>query len=154
MQVVWVTGAGSGLGERLAINLAVNGAKVILTGRNLKELERVQRICILAWMKAVNWEIFKAFVKGWKRLDVALVFPLDVRDSHVLDAAAASAEGLLDLPIDMLFCNAGVSSRGSILETPGLSVMDTNLWGAVGLAKAVLPSMLDRESGHIVAIAG
>lgn len=33
--------------------------KVILSGTDLDELERVQRLCILAWMKAVNWEIVK-----------------------------------------------------------------------------------------------
>lgn len=33
--------------------------KVILSGMDLHELERVQRLCILAWMKAVDWEIFK-----------------------------------------------------------------------------------------------
>ena len=31
--------------------------------------------------------------------------------------------------------------------------MEAILWGAVGLTKAVLPSMLDRQEGHIVAIA-
>lgn len=31
--------------------------KVILSGTSLKELERVQRLCILAWMKAVDWEL-------------------------------------------------------------------------------------------------
>lgn len=33
--------------------------QVILSGMDVDELERVQRLCILAWMKAVDWEILK-----------------------------------------------------------------------------------------------
>ncbi|CAM9946403.1 unnamed protein product, partial [Ascophyllum nodosum] len=162
--VAWVTGADRGLGERVAINLAVNGAKVILSGLSLAELERVQRLCILAWMKAVNWEISKAVTKGWTRLDRALVLPLDVRDDFILPDAARNAESMVGRPIDMVFHCAGTDvvagSKGVIGVDPAVNhearhvqVMEAILWGAVGLTKAVLPSMLDRQEGHIVAIA-
>lgn len=32
--------------------------------------------------------------------------------------------------------------------------MERNLWGAVGLTKAVLPSMLDQQEGHVVVVGG
>ena len=35
-----------------------------------------------------------------------------------------------------------------------MQAMDVNLWGAVGLTKAILPSMVDRQEGHVVVIAG
>ena len=38
--------------------------KVILSGVDLYELERVQRLCILAWMKAVDWELFTVSAEG------------------------------------------------------------------------------------------
>ncbi|CAM9849978.1 unnamed protein product, partial [Laminaria digitata] len=167
-KVVWVTGADHGLGERLAINLAVNGAKVILSGTSLQGLERVQRLCILAWMKAVNWEIMKACLEGLTRLDRAMVLPLDVRDDFILPDAVSEAEDMLERPIDMVFNCAGVSTttvgrdaeEGSSSDGAGLGVievglaMDVNLWGAVGLTKAILPSMLDRQEGHVIVIAG
>ena len=42
-KVVWITGASSGIGEALAYQFSSAGAKVILSARNQKELERVQK---------------------------------------------------------------------------------------------------------------
>eukprot|EP00904_Undaria_pinnatifida_P005768 jgi/Undpi1/2320/HiC_scaffold_13.g05703.m1 len=144
-KLVWVTGADHGIGEQVAINLTVNGAKVILSGTDLRELERVQRLCILAWMKAVNWEIVTAFLKGWTRLDRAMVLPLDVRDDFILPDAVSEAEDMLDRPVDMLFNFAGASTK---------TATDLYFGGAVALTKAVLPSMLDAQDGHVVVITG
>ena len=41
-KVVWITGASSGIGEGLAKSFASLGAKVVLSGRNVAELDRVK----------------------------------------------------------------------------------------------------------------
>jgi NAD(P)-dependent dehydrogenase (short-subunit alcohol dehydrogenase family) len=44
-KVVWVTGASSGIGEAIAIAFSREGARVVLSSRNEKELERVRKAC-------------------------------------------------------------------------------------------------------------
>ena len=41
-KIVWITGASSGIGEGLAKSFASIGARVVLSGRNLIELNRVK----------------------------------------------------------------------------------------------------------------
>lgn len=57
--------------------------------------------------------------------------------------------------VDILINNAGISYRGTILDT-GLDVdkkvMETNYFGPIALTKALLPCMIKRRQGHIVAI--
>uniref|UniRef100_A0A8C3UXT1 Dehydrogenase/reductase SDR family member 7B n=1 Tax=Catharus ustulatus TaxID=91951 RepID=A0A8C3UXT1_CATUS len=57
--------------------------------------------------------------------------------------------------VDILINNAGISFRGTIVDT-GLDVdkkvMETNYFGPIALTKALLPSMIKRRQGHIVAI--
>lgn len=45
-QVVWVTGASSGIGEELAYQLAKCGSRLILSARREDELTRVKRLCV------------------------------------------------------------------------------------------------------------
>lgn len=45
-KVVWVTGASSGIGKGLAIALAKNGVKLVLSARREDELEKVKQECL------------------------------------------------------------------------------------------------------------
>lgn len=45
-QVIWITGASSGLGKELAILLAKNGVKLCLSARRMDELEKVKNQCL------------------------------------------------------------------------------------------------------------
>lgn len=44
--MVWITGASSGIGEELSLQLAALGARLVLSARRENELERVKRVCL------------------------------------------------------------------------------------------------------------
>ncbi len=48
-KVVWVVGAGSGIGRAVAIELARRGSLLILSDREISELEKVQDECRMMW---------------------------------------------------------------------------------------------------------
>lgn len=132
-QVVWITGASSGIGEALTYALNEQGANIIISSRRTEELERVKARCNNS---ASNIHIL----------------PLDLNDkAHI----AEKAEEALSLygHIDYLFNNGGVSQRSLAVETEMevvRKVMEVNFFGAVALTQQVLPSMIDRKKGHII----
>jgi len=134
-QVVWITGASSGIGEALAVQLAAAGAKLVLSARREAQLERVRQRCIAA---------------GADPRDT-LVLPLDVTDFESMPAAV---HGVLESfsRIDMLINNAGISQRDRCVDTD-LEVyrrlLEVDVLGQIALTKSVLPVMLDQGSGHI-----
>lgn len=135
-QVVWITGASSGIGESLALAFAGQQARLVLSARREGELERVARRCEQE--------------AGLSRASI-LVLPLDVAE---LETAPDKTSQVLENfgHIDMLINNAGVSQRSLCSETD-LSVyqrlMDVDVMGQIALTKAVLPHMQERGRGHI-----
>ncbi|HSI88421.1 MAG TPA: SDR family NAD(P)-dependent oxidoreductase [Pyrinomonadaceae bacterium] len=135
-KVVLITGASSGIGEALAIALASRGAKIGLFARRETELKRIVVLCRDAGGDAIS-------------------LPGDVADAaEVADAAAKLREAFGD--IDMLIANAGIGGNDDATRslTPDAvkKVIDVNLFGAVNAVHSVLPKMLERGSGHLVAI--
>ena len=135
-KTVFLTGASSGIGEALAIALAKKGAIVGLLARRKELLDKLKRRC--------------EKVGGSAR-----VFSCDVTDEDAVLAAADEFYAEFDR-IDMLIANAGIG--GNNAETRALQplavkkVIDINLMGAVNSVHAVLPRMLKKGSGQIVAI--
>ncbi|NWQ63910.1 DRS7B reductase, partial [Neopipo cinnamomea] len=139
--VVVITGATSGLGKECAKAFHAAGSKVVLCGRDSEKLkELVQQ---LSAVKNHRKNTHKPH---------AVVF--DLSDTK---AVLKGAEEILKHlgHVDILINNAGISFRGTIVDT-GLDVdkkvMETNYFGPVALTKALLPSMIKRRQGHIVAI--
>jgi dehydrogenase/reductase SDR family protein 7B len=133
-KVVWITGASSGIGRALAFAFDRAGAKLILSGRDARSLEPVRQACR---------------VTG----DVHLL-PFDLAD---LDTIPQHAEEALRLwgHVDYMVHNAGIALRGRMSDTPlrlDQQVMATNYFGPVALTKALLPSMLERQSGCFVVV--
>ena len=129
-QVVWITGASSGIGEALAVAWSREGASLVLSARNAAELERVRNACVDPQKHRV--------------------LPLDLTDTNAIDAAAKQVPR-----VDVLVHSGGVSQRSLAAETQletDRRIMDINYFGTVALTKAVLPSMIARRSGHIVPI--
>ncbi len=133
-QIVWITGASSGIGEALAYAFAREGARLVLSSRRADELERVRRAC--------------------ERPDDHITVTLDL--GRVADLPMAVGEVLARRGhVDILINNGGVSQR-ALAKDASLDVeralMEVNYFGPVALTKALLPFMLERESGHIVVV--
>ncbi len=132
-RVVWLTGASAGIGRALADRLAGLGADLILSSNEPAELEGVAEACRQRGVRAHPLEI-------------------DLADWTTLAAKANEALALFGR-IDVLINNGGISQRSLVKDT-SLTVdrrmMDIDYFGHMALTKAVLPSMLERRSGHIV----
>ncbi|XP_028406467.1 dehydrogenase/reductase SDR family member 7-like [Dendronephthya gigantea] len=142
-QVVWITGASSGLGEYLAYRLASAGCKLVLSARTEHKLEQVKAKCIE--------------ISGKKEEDVEkdfLVLPLDVTKYDTMQEAVKT---VLDhfCEIDILVNNCGRSQRGMVENTErkvDRELFEINVLGTISLTKAVLPHMIGRKTGRIVVV--
>ncbi|HBR57242.1 MAG TPA: hypothetical protein DEA22_07210 [Blastocatellia bacterium] len=135
-KVIFLTGASSGIGEALALELCGRGAVVGLFARRKDRLEEISEKC-------------GAF-GGTSR-----IFPGDVRDAGRVSEAADAMRDEFGR-IDILIANAGIG--GNNRETRDLQpsavgeVIEINLLGAVNAVHAVLPDMLQKGAGQLVAI--
>jgi NADP-dependent 3-hydroxy acid dehydrogenase YdfG len=132
-QVVWITGASSGIGEALALQFAQAGSKLALSARRENELQRVKDLCLQAGAQDV------------------LVVPLDVTDEAAMPGAVEQVRTAIG-PIDMLINNAGLSQRSKCIDTEMAvyrQIFEVDVIGQIALTKAVLPGMLAQGSGHI-----
>jgi len=134
-KVVLVTGASSGIGRALAVELGRRGARLALLARREEEL-----------LKAAE-EVERA---GGR----ALALAADVRDAEAVRAAVERVRGLWGR-VDVLVANAGMSSVSGATDLRAAEagdVITVNVIGVVNSVAAVLPVMLERKSGHLVAI--
>ena len=133
---VFLTGASSGIGEALALDLASRGSVLGLVARRKELLDDLASRCEAAGGKA----------RG---------FDLDVTDEQALQTAADEFRREFGA-IDIMIANAGISGGNpecrDFVPSAVKQVMDTNLLGAVNAVGAVLPDMLQQGSGHLVAI--
>jgi len=130
-----VTGAGKGIGKAIALALAAEGVNLALVARTEKDLQ------------SVATEVKKSGIK------VALAIA-DVADIDAVDRAVGHLVSALG-PIDILINNAGIGRFGKFLELSPQEweqVVKVNLFGAYYVTRAVLPSMLERQTGDIVNI--
>ncbi|MBR1959347.1 MAG: SDR family NAD(P)-dependent oxidoreductase [Bacteroidales bacterium] len=129
-----ITGGGTGIGEAMAYQYALKGTNVILTGRRIDALEKVQKKCI------------EMGVKAW-------CHTVDMEKPETIDELVdwIKAEGHL---IDFMLLNAGISQRALTLETD-ISVdrrlMEVNYFGGIYLVKA-LKDMLIERGVHIAVV--
>jgi short-subunit dehydrogenase len=134
-KVIWITGASSGIGEALAIELAGRGSRLILSARREDELKRVAK------------------TTGLSDLDL-LILPFDLKKTE--NASGLTAQVINKFGrIDGLINNGGISQRAEAIETKietDRELMEVNYFAYVNLTKAVLPYMKRQKSGHIVVV--
>ncbi len=133
---VFLTGASSGIGEGVALGIAKKGAVLGLVARRQDMLADLVERCQTAG-------------------GTARAFACDVTDPDALQKAADEFRGEFDR-VDVMIANAGIG--GNNPETRAYEpaavkkLIDINLLGAVNAVHAVVPQMLERGSGHLVAI--
>ncbi len=131
-RTAWITGASSGIGQALAHELGRAGWALILSGRRVEALEHVATAC------------------GAPHL----VLPFEATDYDALPGVVARAIGWHG-HIDMLVNNAGISQRSLALDT-GFdvyrSLMETDFLAPLRLTQLVVPHMVERRAGRLVAI--
>jgi short-subunit dehydrogenase len=134
-KVVMITGASSGIGKGIALEIASRGARLGLLARREELLNE-----IVSEAKARN-------VK-------AVAASADVRDVKAVREAANRFRTELG-PIDILIANAGIGTADHATRlTPehAAKVIGINVLGAVNSVAAVLPEMVERKQGRLVAI--
>ena len=130
-----ITGASSGIGRGLALEIAARGAHLALLARREDLLNEIVD------------EAGKQNVK-------AVASTADVRDAKAVREAAERFRSELG-PIDVLIANAGIgTSDHAVRLTPehAAKVIGINVLGAVNSVAAVLPEMVERKQGRLVAI--
>lgn len=134
-KVVAVTGASSGMGKAIAIELAKNGAKVVLGARRTEQLQQ-----IVEEIKSTGGEAICAKIDVKNKADLIRLVNIAVEQYGELD---------------VIVNNAGVSqlSRIDELDIDGWEEMiDINLKGVLYGMAAAIPIFKRQQSGHIVNI--
>ena len=132
-KVVWITGASSGIGAAIALQLAQFKLKLIISARSTTELNKIKAQC-----NSMPAEI--------------VVLPFDLSQIDAFENIVAQALQHFG-KIDLLFNNGGVSQRSLAKETSLLvdrKIMEINFFANIQLSKLLLPSMLKQQYGHLI----
>ena len=132
-KVCVVTGAGSGIGQALALELGRSGAKLAISDVDTEGLAKTE-----AALKEIG-----APVKA-DRLNVT------EREAFLLYADEVKAHYGV---VHQIYNNAGIAYNGDIESTPFKDlerVMDVDFWGVVNGTKAFLPHLIESGDGHVI----
>jgi NADP-dependent 3-hydroxy acid dehydrogenase YdfG len=134
-RIIFITGATSGIGKACAEKFAANGDNLIINGRRKERLEELKKQLVEKYKVEIlsapfdvqnKEEVFKTinqFPDKWKTFDILINSAGLALGRHTFDEADVSD-----------------------WET----MIDTNMKGLLYVSKAVLPSMIKRNSGHII----
>lgn len=144
--VVLITGASSGIGRALALELAQRGARLGLIARRSEVLGEIVRE--IDARKSRNGD-------GNRTVGpTTFAVSADVQDAASMKSAVERVRSELG-PVNLLIANAGIGATtdaASLDPEEVARVITTNVIGAANSVAAVLPGMLERGSGHLVVI--
>ena len=131
-KTIWITGASSGIGKGVAIELSSKNVHLILSGRNETALNEVAETCR-------------------NNGSTTQVVPFDLGDEKAIEHTTKTILEN-DIKIDCLYHFGGISQRSFVSETPlfvDRKIFEVNYFGTLALTKAVLPNMIKNEGGQI-----
>ncbi|RQT01403.1 oxidoreductase [Burkholderia contaminans] len=130
-KLMLITGVSSGFGRALAQEALAAGYTVVGTVRSAQAAQDYEALSAQAFARV-----------------------LDVTDFDRIDGVVAEIEANVG-PVDVLVNNAGYGHEGIMEEAPLAEMrrqFDVNVFGAVAMMKAVIPTMRERRRGHILNI--
>ncbi|WP_175842601.1 oxidoreductase [Burkholderia contaminans] len=130
-KLMLITGVSSGFGRALAQEALAAGYTVVGTVRSAQAAQDFEALSAQAFARV-----------------------LDVTDFDRIDGVVAEIEANVG-PVDVLVNNAGYGHEGIMEEAPLAEMrrqFDVNVFGAVAMMKAVIPTMRERRRGHILNI--
>ncbi len=134
-KIALVTGASSGIGRATALRLAEEGFNLVICGRRKEQLDQLQKE-------------LPSDCQSHQLL-------FDVRDQTEVFKAIESLPNNFK-SVDLLINNAGNAHGLDLFQEAPLddfnAMIDINIKGLLYVSKAVLPTMLDRNNGHIINI--
>jgi NADP-dependent 3-hydroxy acid dehydrogenase YdfG len=130
-RIVWITGAGSGIGRAMALGFAAVGAKVAVTGRR-----------------------FEALAETASQIgETALVVPADVSDADQVTKAYETVSqtwGAVDILVNNTGRNSSKRHWRQLTVAEMSSMLDVNLKTAFLCSMVVLPAMRSRKCGTLI----
>lgn len=133
-KLVWITGASSGIGKEITIQLAKEQAKLLISSNNPEELSDVAKICK-------------------EHTDFCVEIPIDL--SNPEEVKQIAEDTIIKYgTIYLLINNGGISQRSLVIDTPvdiDRRLMEIDYFSYVILTKAVLPGMVAAKEGYIAA---
>lgn len=133
-KVIWITGASSGIGKALVLELSKQPCKLILSSRREQVLEDVKNEC--------------------EHPENIQILTLDLADYQNMKTIADKAISLFG-KVDVLINNGGISQRSLIIDTDievDKKLMEVDYLGTVALSKALLPHFIEQQTGHFVTV--
>lgn len=134
MRTYWITGASSGIGEALVMELSKKGAQLILSARNSgKLLDLKNRLANPLKVK---------------------ILPFDLKNSSEAQAVTEKAWNCFG-SVDVVILNAGLSQRSLVRETDMKvyrELMEVNYFGNIALTHALLPFFSKANRGQFVVV--
>ena len=133
-KTIWITGASSGIGKAVAIELSKEKTNLILSDINENGLVEVANNCKNNGCSTQ-------------------IVPFDLSSEESVQSAA---QQVFDkkIKVDCLYHFGGISQRSLVSETPlfvDRKIFEINYFGAIALTKAVLPEMIKNGGGQIAA---
>jgi len=133
-KIIWITGASSGIGRELALQLSKYNCKLILSARRPDVLEAVKLKC--------------------EHQDAVKILNMDLAKIETMPSVVERAIACFGR-VDLLINNAGISQRSPIIETSidvDRKLMEIDYLGTVALSKALLPHFVANQTGYYVVV--